>query len=66
MSAQVRTEVTVYCDGGWHTPMQFTVPSGLASPTSVRAMVKHRGWTVRGEETFCPQHKPPRKARTRG
>ena len=57
MAIHLRTEVRVYCDGGTHRGLEFTV-SGDRPMTEAREYVRRVGWTnTRDGRTLCPEHK---------
>jgi hypothetical protein len=60
VSIQTDVEVTVYCDGGYHPPLTFS----LAFPTTqahIRLEVRRRGWKVAADgKVTCPEHPEPR------
>lgn len=56
MSIHLRTEVRVYCDGGVHQWLEFTV-SGDAPKTEARSFIRRAGWVVKQDgRTLCPVH----------
>lgn len=56
MPINMRTTVNVYCDGGVHRGLEFTV-SGERPLTAAREYVRRVGWTLtRDGKVLCPEH----------
>lgn len=55
MPINMRTTVNVYCDGGVHRGLEFTV-SGERPLVKARAYVRRVGWTTRDGRVLCPEH----------
>jgi hypothetical protein len=57
---QFSHSIKVYCDGGWHQPLEITLAAGTKQEAV--AEVKRRGWKVAADgTTLCPDH-PKKRA----
>lgn len=61
MTINTRTEVHVYCDGGVHQGLEFTV-SSAAPLTEAKTIIRRSGWTIKRDgRVLCPKHAKEQK-----
>jgi hypothetical protein len=63
MTVYQRVLVRVYCDGGTHQGLEFTVSGDDGRhQAKVRETIRNAGWTItRDGSTYCRDHKPKRR-----
>ena len=62
MTIQLRTVAKVYCDGGVHQGLEFSILDHPNPMTASKAHIRMVGWTIAKDgKVYCPQHTPRRK-----
>lgn len=65
MSIQITVEVKVYCNGGFHPPLEMRLPQRSTFQSEIKTNLRHRGWKIVGTgedaKTYCPDHHPEKR-----
>lgn len=57
MTIYIATTVIVYCEGGFHSPLELSFQHS-PSKTQINDKIRSAGWVTRTAKHYCQEHKP--------